>query len=147
MLPQTPLPEEELARRCRGVGLRATPQRLAVYRTLLEAHDHPTPEGLYRAVRERLPSVALGTIYKILDSLEAAGLVDQVSLLWEAKRYDGNREPHHHLVCRACKRVTDFTDPTLAGPLPDVEGFVALEVRVQVVGLCAACHAAGSRGP
>lgn len=132
--------DEELARRCREKGLRATPQRLAVYRALLSSREHPSPEAVHRAVTALLPSVALGTVYKILDSLEAAGLVEQVSLLSETKRYDANQAPHHHLVCIACKTVIDHVDEDLDIALPKApKGFTPLEVRVQVVGLCAGC--------
>ncbi len=143
-----PLPsDDELARRCREKGLRATPQRLAVYRALLSSTEHPSPETVHKAVTERLPSVALGTVYKILDSLEAAGLVEQVSLLSETKRYDANQAPHHHLVCIACKTVSDHVDEALDLPLPSApRGFTPLEVRVQVVGLCASCSR-GNRLP
>lgn len=131
----------ELARRCRDKGLRATPQRLAVYRALLASKEHPSPESVHRAVTADMPSVALGTVYKILDSLEEVGLVEQVSLLSETKRYDANKAPHHHLVCMICKTVTDHVDPGLDVMLPKPpKGFVPLEVRVQVVGLCARCH-------
>lgn len=136
-----PVPTDaELARRCREKGLRATPQRLAVYRALLSSGEHPSPEAVHRAVVEHMPSVALGTVYKILDSLETAGLVEQVSLLSETKRYDANQTPHHHLVCIACKAVIDYADPALDMALPKAPGgFTPLEVRVQVVGLCASC--------
>ncbi|MFZ9888867.1 MAG: Fur family transcriptional regulator [Myxococcota bacterium] len=129
-------------RRCRDRGLKATPQRLAVYRALLGTTEHPSPEALHRRVVAELPSLALGTVYKILDSLERVGLVEQVSLLAETKRYDGNQEPHHHLVCKICKDVVDYVDPALdVSPARLAPGFVPLEVRVQVVGVCARCHA------
>lgn len=142
MIRREPIDANEAAERCRKAGLKATPQRLAVYRALLAADDHPSPEALFRAVKDELPSISLATIYKTLDSLQAAGLVNEVSLLSESKRYDGNQSPHHHLVCQRCKRVIDHTDPTLDGLLPKdaLGGFLPLEVRVQIVGICDACR-------
>jgi Fur family peroxide stress response transcriptional regulator len=132
--------DEALAKRCRSVGLRATTQRLAVWRALLETKAHPSPEGVFRAVRARVSSVSLATIYKTLDSLESAGLIEQVSKLSETKRYDGNLDPHHHLVCRVCKAVIDHDDPTLDVALPaGLPGFLAESVRIEVVGVCATC--------
>lgn len=143
---QKPPDPETLAERCRKAGLKATPQRLAVYRALLEAHDHPSPEAVFRAVQRELPSISLATIYKTLDSLEAAGLVSEVSHLSETKRYDANQTPHHHLVCQRCKKVVDHNDPALDGLLPrsSLPGFTALEVRIQIVGICDACRTSPS---
>ena len=64
---------DELVRRCRDAGLNVTPQRLAVYRALLESDDHPSPEQLYQRVRVAMPSLSLATIYKALDALRGAG--------------------------------------------------------------------------
>ena len=141
-----PIDSQALAERCRKAGLKATPQRLAVYRALLATHDHPSPEALYRAVQQELPSISLATIYKTLDSLERAGLVREVSLLSDSKRYDSNQSPHHHLVCQICKKVVDHMDPALDELLPasSLPGFLALEVRVQIVGICDACRRDGA---
>jgi Fur family peroxide stress response transcriptional regulator len=137
--------DDALAARCRAAGLRATSQRLAVWRALMSTTTHPSPEGVFRAVREQMPSVSLATIYKTLDSLEAAGLIEQVSQLSETKRYDGNLAPHHHLVCRVCKAVIDHDDPALDVTLPNaLPGFLAEAVRVEVVGVCATCLASAT---
>jgi len=121
--------------------MNVTPQRLAIYRALLESEDHPSPEVLYRRVRKHLPSLSLATIYKALDALEALGVVSQVSPVGEAKRYDANDARHHHLVCTRCKKVVDFYDDhfdELKAPR-GLAGFVVQELTVQVKGLCAAC--------
>jgi Fe2+ or Zn2+ uptake regulation protein len=79
-------------------------------------------------------------VYKTLDALESAGLISQVSTIGELKRYDANGSKHHHLICTRCKRITDLSDEALdAIRPPKVDGFVASEVKVQILGLCAAC--------
>ena len=35
-----------------------TPQRIAIYRALLEANDHPNPEAIYTRVRSTMPSLS-----------------------------------------------------------------------------------------
>lgn len=132
---------ERLADACRQVGLKATPQRLAVLKALLHAHDHPGPESVFRRVRRELPSISLATVYKSLDALEKAGLVDRVTPRSDGRRYDANRTPHHHLVCTGCGRIEDHQDDTLAPVLPvELGGFEARAVRVEVLGLCASCR-------
>ena len=131
----------ELIRRCRDEGMNVTPQRAAIYRALLESEDHPSPEALYRRVHRRLRSLSLATVYKALDTLVALGLVREVDVAGDAKRYDANLDRHHHLICTGCKRVTDVCDEGLdaAAPSKRLAGFVARTISVQVFGLCDAC--------
>ena len=63
--------------------MNVTPQRVAVYRALLQAEDHPSPEELYRRVRRRMPSLSLATIYKALDALTRLGVAREVSVISE----------------------------------------------------------------
>ncbi len=130
---------DELARRCREAGMTLTPQRLEIFRALVGAEDHPSPEMLHERIRSAMPTLSLATIYKTLDVLEQLGLVEA---LGGTKRYDGNHVQHHHLVCTRCKSVTDFYDAKLDAlhpPKQQLHGFVPESVTVQIKGLCANC--------
>jgi Fur family peroxide stress response transcriptional regulator len=130
---------ERLVAQCREAGMSVTPQRIAIYRALLEANDHPNPEAIYRRVRTTMPSLSLATIYKTLDALARLGLVSE--LIGNSRRYDANVDPHHHLVCTRCDRVTDYYDPAFDRiPLPSrLAEFRARRVSVHIHGLCANC--------
>ena len=104
---------ERLVARCREAGMAVTPQRIAIYRALLEANDHPHPEKIYTRVRSTMPSLSLATIYKTLDALAGLGLVSELPATGNSRRYDANIDLHHHLVCTRCDRVTDYYDPAL----------------------------------
>jgi Fur family peroxide stress response transcriptional regulator len=131
----------DLVERCRNRGMSVTPQRMAIYRAVLEAEDHPSPETLYHRVRPRMPSLSLATIYKALDALVALGLVQEVGIVSETKRYDANLEQHHHLICTGCKKIIDFYDRGLDAVTPSrrLPGFVPQAISVQVTGLCGDC--------
>jgi len=118
-----------------------TPQRMAIYRALLEAEDHPSPDTLYRRIHRKMPSLSLATVYKTLDALCALGLVQEASVGSETKRYDANLERHHHLVCTECGGIMDFYDRALDAVAPPrrLSGFVAQGISIQVVGRCAEC--------
>ena len=132
----------DFERACRGRGVRVTPQRVAVYRALAEDVTHPTADAVFRRLRGALPSVSPASVYRILDSLERAGLVRRVGTTDGIARYDANRERHQHLVCRQCGRLTDFHAPELAklrlAPRA-VRGFVVEELDVRILGRCARC--------
>jgi Fur family peroxide stress response transcriptional regulator len=133
---------DELIARCRTAGMNVTPQRVAVYRALLESEDHPTPEMLYRAVSRHMPSLSLATIYKVLETLTGLGLVRSVPVVSDKRRYDANDDAHHHLVCSACGSVSDYYthDFDELVPRQRMSGFKPLSISVSINGICAACR-------
>jgi Fur family peroxide stress response transcriptional regulator len=129
-------------RRCRELGLAFTHQRQVIYRLLAGTDVHPSPEAVYEQVRREIPSISLGTVYKNIRVFSEAGLVREVSPLYETLRLDANLEPHHHLICTNCKKVEDLPKEGLApvrfrGRLPN--GFQPQRTVVEVIGLCAVC--------
>jgi Fur family peroxide stress response transcriptional regulator len=133
----------DLTGRCRAAGMNVTPQRLAIYRALAECTDHPSPETLYQRVLPQMPTLSLATIYKALEALASLGVVREVAMLSDSKRFDANLDRHHHLICTRCKAIVDFNDEMLdsIAPPTGLKGFSAESVSVQVMGLCAACAA------
>jgi Fur family peroxide stress response transcriptional regulator len=128
--------------RCRETGMNVTPQRIAIYRALLESEDHPTPEMLYRVVAREMPSLSLATIYKTLDALASIGLVRSVAVDADKRRYDANDSPPHHLVCSQCGCIRDYYSHQFDALLPrrPVRGFLAREVSVNITGICGECR-------
>jgi Fur family peroxide stress response transcriptional regulator len=129
--------------RCADLGLALTPQRLAVYAALAGDDSHPAADDVFRRAKPRLPSLALGTVYRTLDLLVAHGLVRRVRALGDEAHFDANLDPHHHLVCVRCHRVHDYEAPALdALPVPPetADGFRVLSHTVHLHGVCAACR-------
>jgi Fur family peroxide stress response transcriptional regulator len=133
---------DEMAERCRDMGLPVTPQRIAIYRALLQLDSHPDAEAIYEHVRGEIPNLSLATVYKNLEALSKLGVIREVTPLHETARFDANLDAHHHLVCTACKQVVDLYDEGLSKlKVADehVLGFKVSRIRVQVEGLCPAC--------
>ena len=55
-------------------GLKATPQRIAVYSALLKL-GHASADMVGEEVKEVFPSLTIATIYNVLESFVQAGLV------------------------------------------------------------------------
>jgi Fur family peroxide stress response transcriptional regulator len=125
-------------------GLAATHQRQVVYEAVVASHGHRSPEQIYAAVRKRIPSISLATVYNNLRLFVEHGLLREVTPRAPTLRVDGNLKPHHHLVCSRCKEVQDiegdFIDFKRLSPhLPD--GFDLTRPLVEVFGLCRRCRA------
>src|SRR6266545_3147838 len=140
--------DEELTERLRERGLRATSQRLVMYRLLRERNRHLTAEELLDEASSRLPGISLPTVYSTLALFEELGVVHRVNggggtLLWDTRGDD-----HHHLVCRRCGRVEDIDTPLdLSGARRSARraGFAADRAEVVVSGLCASCARGAGR--
>jgi Fe2+ or Zn2+ uptake regulation protein len=63
----------------------------------------------------RLPNISLGTVYRSLDVLEDAGLIQELPQAGGPTRYDANVEAHQHVVCSRCGRVVGVEVGDLTG--------------------------------
>jgi Fur family transcriptional regulator, peroxide stress response regulator len=133
----------EFREMCEGAGLAVTHQRQVIFEILKHMHGHPSPEEVYARVRRRIPSISLATVYKNLHVFIESGIFHEVSLHHGSLRVETNHRPHHHLVCTACKSISDIDAHELGlatkyGKLPG--GFLAQRYAVDVLGLCAECQ-------
>lgn len=132
-----------------GRGIALTHQRLEIFREVAESEDHPDAEKVFRAVRGRLPSISLDTVYRTLSLLRELKLINAIGVPGAGLRYDGNVGRHHHYVCISCGMIVDFEDAALdALNVPDAVGTLGSveNSHVEVRGVCTACQAAGKDG-
>ena len=128
---------------------RNTRQKQAVQRALCEL-DHPTAAQILTRVRAELSSVSLGTVYRILDSLERGGKILRIGADEAPDHFDLTAHPHGHFQCRRCGRVTDVPLPYRAEADREVERCSGGRVErhnTVFLGLCPACLAAEKSGP
>jgi Fur family peroxide stress response transcriptional regulator len=93
---------------CRKAGLRLTPQRIEIFRELVESTDHPSAETLHLRLTEKMPTLSLDTVYRTLGTLAEYGLVNKVETVESQARFEAAHLVHHHLVCEKCKQIMDF---------------------------------------
>ena len=136
---------EHLSKVVRESGVKLTHQRLEIFRELARTEDHPDAETIFRAVKRRLPTVSLDTVYRTLWMLRDLGLVTTLGPNRDTVRFDVNLDRHHHYVCVRCGLIRDFESPELNGiRLPESlkEMGSIVEAQVEVRGLCAKCERA-----
>lgn len=129
-------------------GVRATPQRVAVWQGLQAlAGQHPTAAELHSYLHAAHPTLGLATVYNALDLLAGLGLVRGVRLEG-AVRYDVASAPHINLVCTRCGRIDDLP-PSAALPLPAWQAAIAAASgyrftgsHLDLHGLCPTCQEA-----
>lgn len=94
-------------------GLKATPQRIAVYDALKFDNSHPSPETIYTRVYKKFSTISKATVYKILETFEKNGIVSVVSSHHNTIRYDPLTNQHHHIICKNCNKIVDLIDTEL----------------------------------
>ena len=142
-----PLPQ--LMARCRGRGVKLTPQRLAIFEYLARHPGHPTAEEVYRDVLARYPTLSFATAYNTLELLAEMGEVRKVIVDELRRRDDVNTERHRHAVCRQCRRIVDVRGDEIGGgellrqALEQVDlsarEFIVEGASVEFAGLCGEC--------
>lgn len=120
---------------------RMTKQRQVILEELRKVTSHPTADELYTMVRERIPRISLGTVYRNLDFLADTGEILKLEAAGSTRRFDGCVAPHQHVRCAVCGRVGDV-EPY--HPVPGVEnmqacGFRLTAARMEFEGICHEC--------
>lgn len=104
---------------CHQAGLKATHQRLEIYRELITTKDHPTADMLYQRLRMRLPTISLDTVYRTLSTLADHALINRVETAESLARFEVSPVRHHHIICRKCGEIMDFVWSIIdEAPLP-----------------------------
>jgi Fur family ferric uptake transcriptional regulator len=123
--------------------LKMTKQRKVIVEELNKLKSHPTATVLYELVRQRLPRISLGTIYRNLDLLAEAGIIQKLETAGTQKRFDGTVENHYHVRCVKCGQVDDLPFSLLEDiedALHGISDYKILSHRLEFQGICASCQ-------
>lgn len=129
--------------------MRKTYQRQVILEELRSKRTHPRAGDLFQRVRERIPTISFGTVYRNLRLLREQGLIQELSLGDEASRWDGNPRPHYHFTCQRCGQVLDVELPQDLSLEAVVAGHTGLTItshRAEFYGLCPPCGSASPSG-
>jgi len=123
--------------------LKMTRQRRVIVEELRKLKTHPATTNLYEIVRKRLPRISLGTVYRNLELLADAGIIQKLETAGTQKRFDGTAENHYHVRCVQCGQVDDLPVP-LFGDIEDalrgLSDYKILSHRLEFQGLCPSCR-------
>ena len=129
-------------KKCRQAGLSVTPQRLAIYNSLIENDDHPSPDMIYKRIKTDFPTISFATVYKTLETLERKNIISKVTNLHNTLRYDPLTIQHHHIICKRCYKIIDLMSKELNSlPIPAqvTHDNVLIDYSVHFNVICAEC--------
>ena len=116
-------------------------QRNQVIEYFLEMDDHVSAEDLFSYVKEQNFSAGMATIYRTLNLLKDAGLVDQKQFTDGKAVYEINfpDEHHDHLICTTCDRVIEFENAeieALQRQVAEAHGLKLTDHTLDLFGTC-----------
>jgi Fur family transcriptional regulator, ferric uptake regulator len=135
----------------KGQGYRITKARENILAILGKSSKHMSVDDIYLAIRKTGKNIGVTTIYRAVDSLARAGVLRRIAL--EGRTYYEmiNEEisgHHHHLICRNCQRVMDYSDfineeialiKKLEKIVSKVHKFKVDDHQISFTGLCKLC--------
>lgn len=141
---------EKLAEEIRKRGFRVTPQRGVILETIAHMGGHLSVPEVFSEARDRLPGLNIATVYRTLETLHRAGMVDIFYPGSGPTRF-AIRDPgtaHGHLVCSECEQVLDIDTGLIARLAEEVErktGFFIDPHHLTLIGMCDDCAEAKRR--
>ena len=99
----------------RGCGYRMTRPRQAILDVLGKTAEHLSAEDIYLAVYKFYSNIGLTTVYRNLELLVEMGLVVKIDFGHDRAKYEladqySGKGHHHHLVCKKCSQIIDYSD-------------------------------------
>ncbi len=82
-------------------------QRDKILEVLKNCKSHPKASDVYEMVREDIPNISLGTVYRNLAKLSENGQILKLDLGTGSEHFDGDVSAHYHIVCTKCNRIVD----------------------------------------
>jgi Fur family peroxide stress response transcriptional regulator len=121
-------------------GIRATPQRLAVYKILQQQDCHLAVEDLYEKIKNKLPGLSLATVYAILELFKEKKLAGEIWIKSDKVCFERRTDLHHHFCCRICGCISDLDIPNCAALInKEVAGNLIEDLQGYFYGVCAKC--------
>ncbi len=120
-------------------GLKITPQRLSILDAIYNI-NHPTADDIIKHIRQKHSNIAIGTVYKVLETFVQKGLIKRITTEKDVIRYDGLLRHHHHLYSTDTVLIKDYIDEELDKILvgyfkkKQIHGFEIEELTLQIKG-------------
>ena len=117
-----------------------TKQRQLISEILREADNHPTAEQIYLEAKRRMPSIAMGTVYRNLGLMVDSGEIRRGVIANEPDHFDRTLAPHHHMICARCGRVADVELADMRSYLEKCAGVNVVSYDLSIRYICPICR-------
>lgn len=136
---------ERLEQELRLQGHRVTPQRAVILETIAHLDGHSSASEVFELARSRLPGLNLATVYRTLEKLQRAGLIDLLAPSGSSMRFSlrDQSNQHGHLQCRVCGSFIEIPAEHFNVMLTEIKAqyqFTVESDHLTLHGICRNCQ-------
>lgn len=119
-------------------------KRNAILTYLRSVTNHPSAETVFTELKQEIPDLSMGTVYRNLNLFKQQGLAVIVATVKGVERFDGNTDPHVHFICTECDAVIDLMDMEVPESLKKIAqnccGGNVTDCQLTFTGQCKTCN-------
>ncbi len=118
-------------------------QREIILETLQKKKCHFTAKEIYEKVKQTIPKISLGTVYRNLNILSEHGKIKKIEVPYGSDQFDFSLFPHSHLYCIRCNKIYDLKTSLLNNIKELIEqenGYQVLSDQIVLEGICTDCQ-------
>lgn len=136
---------DQLASDLRREGYRVTPQRAVILETISHLDRHSSVNEVFELAKVRLPGLNIATVYRTLEKLHGAGLMDLLSTSGDSMRFSlrDRTNRHAHLHCRTCGLEFEIPAKYFSKMIDEIKnqyGFGVDGDHLTLGGICGDCR-------
>ncbi len=128
------------------MDMRTSKKRDAIYNAILNDKSHPSAHTVYAGLKDKIPDLSLGTVYRNIALFKNQGKIVTVSTIGGEERYDATVNPHMHFVCSKCGDVVDISEHLdLSRYEEKIEGKINVKIESHNVIFNGSCNSCKNR--
>jgi len=117
-------------------------QRRVILEYLRSLQRHASAEEVFSALKSRISSLGLGTVYRNLKFLNEHGYIEEIISGDHVAHYSSRVDAHLHFICEQCHKIYESDlQPGFAGELAKLResGHVVRDGNFMFSGVCRSC--------
>ncbi len=118
-------------------------KRNAIMDYLMGTTAHPSAETIYSDLKQEIPDLSMGTVYRNLHLFKEQGKIISVANVNGVERFDANTKPHVHFICESCEEVLDIhelkTPRSICQEVQETTGGQVCGCHICFTGTCQHC--------
>ena len=115
-------------------------QRMKIFQYLLDNHNHPTVDTIYKALCLEIPTLSKTTVYNTLNLFIEKKLVYVIVIEENETRYDLLTDTHGHFKCNCCGALFDVELRIDYSNARELIGCEIEEKHFYFKGVCKSCR-------
>lgn len=135
---------ENVIEHLRKKRIRITETRQAIIAYIINSHEHPSAEKIYKDLLTDYPTLSLATVYNNMKILVEEGFVTELKVTNDTTTYyDFMGHQHINIVCRNCGNIADFMDVEaidIGKEAYEQTGYHITKIQLTAYGICPKCQ-------